>query len=42
MDNTLRNVQDGGLFGLFESDTEKKIKDLNHKLKIVIAGKKKR
>ncbi len=41
MDNTLRNVQDGGLFGLFESDTEKKIKDLNHKLKIVIASKKK-
>jgi hypothetical protein len=41
MDNTLRNVQDGGLFGLFESDTEKKIKDLNHRLKIVIAGQKK-
>lgn len=41
MDNTLRNVQDGGLFGLFESDTEKKIKDLNHKLKIVISSKKK-
>jgi len=41
MDNTLRNVQDGGLFGLFESDTEKKIKDLNLKLKIVIAAQKK-
>jgi hypothetical protein len=41
MDNTLRNVQDGGLFGLFKSDTEKKIKDLNHKLKIVIASQKK-
>jgi hypothetical protein len=38
MDNTARNVQDGGLFGLFESDTEKKIKDLNHKLKVVISG----
>jgi hypothetical protein len=38
MDNTVRNVQDGGLFGLFESDTEKKIKDLNHKLKVVISG----
>ena len=41
MDNTARNVQDGGLFGLFESDTEKKIKDLNHKLKVVISGQKK-
>jgi len=41
MDNTLRNIQDGGLFGLFESDTEKKIKDLNHRLKIVIEGRKK-
>ena len=41
MDNTLRNVQDGGLFGLFKSDTEKKIKDLNHRLKIVIEGRKK-
>ena len=41
MDNTLRNVQDGGLFGLFKSDTEKKIKDLNHRLKVVIEGQKK-
>ena len=41
MDNTLTNVQDGGMFGLFKSDTEKKIKDLNHRLKVLIEGRKK-
>jgi len=41
MDNTLTNVQDGGMFGLFKSDTEKKTKDLNHRLKVLIEGRKK-